>query len=679
MEAMVKKYQQKFRKVRDEMSRWDELQSRLISQFNGASSIIQRLQVLQDSKNYGSLNCVAGIGDGLLRKQLESLEVIFLSLKRTMEEFHGIVFSIEKIHRDGRQQVKGGSNQPSAKQLQLRVGVKPTLADCLDGLMVLYDMHHSEYLLKASVVSALSTLTLKPSASDLCALQQLLIDQPNIPKDEGSNLNQMADSWDGSSEIGSQSDESFHFERVHLEPIYDAFVCPLTKQVMSDPVTLENGQTFEREAIEKWFRECKESGRKMVCPLTLKELKSTDMNPSIALRNTIEEWTARNEAVQLDLARRSLNLGSSETEILHALKYVEHICQKSRSNKHIARSAGLIPLIVDMLKSSSRRVRCKALETLRIVVEEDAENKEMLAEGDIVRTIVKFLSHELSKEREEAVSLLHELSKSETLCEKIGSVNGAILILVGMTSSKSENLLTVEKAEKTLENLEKCENNVRQMAENGRLQPLLTQILEVSVMEAMVKKYQQKFRKVRDEMSRWDELQSRLISQFNSASSIIQRLQVLQDSKNYGSLNCVAGIGDGLLRKQLESLEVILLSLKRTMEEFHGIVFSIEKIHRDGRQQVKGGSNQPSAKQLQLRVGVKPTLADCLDGLMVLYDMHHSEYLLKASVVSALSTLTLKPSASDLCALQQLLIDQPNIPKDEVQSIFDIIFAEEIC
>nr|POE89411.1 monocopper oxidase-like protein sku5 [Quercus suber] len=48
-----------------------------------------------------------------------------------------------------------------------------------------------------------------------------------------SNLNQMADSWDGSSEIGSQSDESFNFERVHLEPIYDAFVCPLTKQVMS--------------------------------------------------------------------------------------------------------------------------------------------------------------------------------------------------------------------------------------------------------------------------------------------------------------------------------------------------------------------------------------------------------------------------------------------------------------
>jgi len=104
--------------------------------------------------------------------------------------------------------------------------------------------------------------------------------------------------------------------------------------------------------------------------------------------------------------------------------------------------------------------------------------KELLAEGDTVRTIVKFLSHELSKEREQAVSLLYELSKSAALCEKIGSINGAILILVGMTSSNSEDLLTVGKAEETLANLEMYEANVRQMAENGRLQPLLTQLLE---------------------------------------------------------------------------------------------------------------------------------------------------------------------------------------------------------
>ncbi|XP_065880946.1 U-box domain-containing protein 44 [Euphorbia lathyris] len=288
----------------------------------------------------------------------------------------------------------------------------------------------------------------------------------------------MTESMDASYETGSQSEDSYQFERMYIEPIYDAFVCPLTKQVMRDPVTSENGQTFEREAIERWFRECRESGKKLVCPLTQKELKSAELKPSIALRNTIEEWTARNEAVQLDMTRRSLNLSSPESDILQGLKYIQYICQKSRSNKHVVRNAELIPMIVDMLKSSSRRVRCIALDTLRTVVEEDADNKAILAEGDTVRTIVKFLSHEQSKERKEAVSLLHELSKSEALCEKIGSINGAILILVGMTSSKSEDLLTVEMADRTLENLEICENNVRQMAENGRLQPLLNQLLE---------------------------------------------------------------------------------------------------------------------------------------------------------------------------------------------------------
>ncbi|KAL8224705.1 hypothetical protein R6Q57_017262 [Mikania cordata] len=290
----------------------------------------------------------------------------------------------------------------------------------------------------------------------------------------------MAGSWDESLELGSQSDDSFQFERQHIEPIYDTFICPLSKQIMRDPVSIENGQTFEREAIEKWFNECKENNRKLVCPLTLKELKTTDMNPSIALRNTIEEWNARNEVVQLDMARKSLNLGCPEIDILRALRFVQYMCHKNPSNKHNIRNAELISMIVDMLKSSSRRVRFRTLETLRVVVEDDDDNKEKMADGDNVRTIVKFLSHEQSKEREEAVSLLYELSKLESLCEKIGSVNGAILILVGMTTSKSENLLTVEKADKTLENLEKNENNVRQMAESGRLQPLLTLILEGS-------------------------------------------------------------------------------------------------------------------------------------------------------------------------------------------------------
>ena len=79
-----------------------------------------------------------------------------------------------------------------------------------------------------------------------------------------------------------------------------------------------------------------------------------------------------------------------------------------------------------------------------------------------MRTIIKFLSNEHIQERELAVSLLYELSEYEPVCERIGAVYGAILLLVGMGSSKSE----------------KYDTNIKQMAENGRLQPLLTKLLQ---------------------------------------------------------------------------------------------------------------------------------------------------------------------------------------------------------
>ncbi len=101
-----------------------------------------------------------------------------------------------------------------------------------------------------------------------------------------------------------------------------------------------------------------------------------------------------------------------------------------------------------------------------------------LAQTNLMRSVIKCLSRKLSVEREQAVALLYELSKSAPLCEAIGDANGAILILVGMTSSDSENAKAAELANKTLNNLEGSDNNVRQMAENGRLQPLLTRLVE---------------------------------------------------------------------------------------------------------------------------------------------------------------------------------------------------------
>ncbi|KAL2610273.1 hypothetical protein R1flu_028846 [Riccia fluitans] len=264
---------------------------------------------------------------------------------------------------------------------------------------------------------------------------------------------------------------------MRIVPLFDAFVCPLTKQVMLDPVTLENGQTYERSAIEKWFKVCREENRPVNCPMTGKVLESTTLKPSIALRNTIEEWTNRNEWARIISARRILESSPShEEDYLYALKDLQALCQRNKLNKYKIRNNELIPPIVALLKNMEE-VRIRALILLRTLAEDDDDNKEAIGQTDALRSILKCLSRTVSEERQEAASLLFELSKSEKLCERIGATNGAILYLVGMTSSNSDNLVAVEKAEMTLENLEKIDQNVRQMAESGRIQPLLRRLL----------------------------------------------------------------------------------------------------------------------------------------------------------------------------------------------------------
>ncbi|XP_078155927.1 pentatricopeptide repeat (PPR) superfamily protein [Carex rostrata] len=193
-------------------------------------------------------------------------------------------------------------------------------------------------------------------------------------------------------------------------------------------------------------------------------------------------------------------------------------------------------------------------------------------------------------------------------------------------------------------------------------------------METTMRKIQQRYRRAIEEMEKWDEQQAGLLSSFTNASSIIDRLQVLGASKNYGSLQNVIGIKEALLAKQLESLETYFCQMRDTLKEFHGIVKSLDKIARDANQLVKSGSS-PTSKQMQLRVGTWSSLKDCLVGLRSISEMHQAEFALKSGIVSS---LTWKCSSSEIADLRRLLIDQPNIPKDEVQSILDLVFADEI-
>ena len=62
-----------------------------------------------------------------------------------------------------------------------------------------------------------------------------------------------------------------------------AAICPITQEVMEDPVVCADGHSYERSAIEKWLQ------TKSTSPSTNAPLLHKNLVPNHALRNLIAE------------------------------------------------------------------------------------------------------------------------------------------------------------------------------------------------------------------------------------------------------------------------------------------------------------------------------------------------------------------------------------------------------
>merc|ERR1712187_202030 len=70
-----------------------------------------------------------------------------------------------------------------------------------------------------------------------------------------------------------------------LEP--NEFMCPITQATMRDPVVAADGNSYEREAIEKLFE------RSNVSPLTNQPFKHKELVPNNALKQLIRSYEAQ--------------------------------------------------------------------------------------------------------------------------------------------------------------------------------------------------------------------------------------------------------------------------------------------------------------------------------------------------------------------------------------------------
>ncbi|PSS03918.1 U-box domain-containing protein [Actinidia chinensis var. chinensis] len=249
-----------------------------------------------------------------------------------------------------------------------------------------------------------------------------------------------------------------------LEPL-QSFICPITNEVMVDPVETSSGHTFERSAIEQWF-----AAGNNLCPFTETHLDTLILRPNRTLRKSIEEWMDRNTMITIASMKPKLSSGEEE-EVLHCMGQLQDLCEQRDIHREWVTLENYIPILIGLLRDRSRDIRKHALVLLCVLAKDSDDAKERITRVDnAIESIVRFLGSRIA-EGKLAVVLLLELSKSELVRDCIGKVQGCLLLLVA--KSRSDESEVAEKARELLENLSFSNENVVQMAKANYFKHLL--------------------------------------------------------------------------------------------------------------------------------------------------------------------------------------------------------------
>lgn len=271
--------------------------------------------------------------------------------------------------------------------------------------------------------------------------------------------------------------------------IPDDFRCPISLELMTDPVIVSTGQTYERSSIEKWL----EAGHS-TCPKTQQALTNTTLTPNYVLRSLIAQWCEANgieppkrpgssrsaktgsacspaEHTKIDALLRKLSASSPEDQ-RSAAGEIRLLAKRNASNRVAIADAGAIPLLVILLSTPDSRTQEHAVTALlNLSICED--NKGIIVSSGAVPGIVHVLKRGSMEARENAAATLFSLSVIDENKITIGS-SGAIPPLVVLLSEGSPR--GKKDAATALFNLSIYQGNKGKAVRSGVI-PILMQLL----------------------------------------------------------------------------------------------------------------------------------------------------------------------------------------------------------
>ncbi|XP_015881290.3 U-box domain-containing protein 14 [Ziziphus jujuba] len=234
----------------------------------------------------------------------------------------------------------------------------------------------------------------------------------------------------------------------HRSPVIpDDFRCPISLELMTDPVIVSTGQTYERSCIQKWL----EAGHK-TCPKTQQSLMHTALTPNYVLKSLIALWCENNgvelprkqgkskskqngskfsdcDRAAIDALLEKLANGNPE-ELRSATGELRLLAKRNADNRVCIAEAGAIPLLVELLSSQDPRTQEHAVTALLNLSINDS-NKGNIVNAGAIPDIVDVLRNGSMEARENAAATLFSLSVIDENKVAIGAA-GAIPALINL-------------------------------------------------------------------------------------------------------------------------------------------------------------------------------------------------------------------------------------------------------
>lgn len=274
---------------------------------------------------------------------------------------------------------------------------------------------------------------------------------------KGNNQNEMVYQLETSKNSSETSETSSLLEenkKLDAPAIPVDFLCPISLELMRDPVIVSTGQTYERSYIQRWI-DCGNT----TCPKTQQKLRNITLTPNYVLRSLITQWCISHNVEQpTSLANRRLKRSdgsfrdvSEDLEAIEilvrklssrsieerraALTEIRSLSKRSTDNRILLAEAGAIPILVSLLTSEDNITQENAVTSiLNLSIYEN--NKGLIMLANVVPSIVQLLRVGTMETRENAAATLFSLSLANENKIIIGA-SGAIPALVDLLENGS--------------------------------------------------------------------------------------------------------------------------------------------------------------------------------------------------------------------------------------------------